>query len=212
MTQDIEAQLPIDSFGWSPTWAAGVDEAGRGPLAGPVVAAAVVLDLSRPIEGLRDSKKLTGARRAELAELIRNRASSFCVARAEVEEIDELNILRASLLAMTRAVEGLASRPEVVYVDGNMLPSLACPAVALVKGDDRLAAISAASILAKESRDDEMVRMADVYPGYGFELHKGYGTRAHLAALDTLGPCALHRRSFAPVASRLERPEEALAL
>ena len=195
-----DPQFSLLHSGWSPVRAAGVDEAGRGPLAGPVIAAAVVLDLSRPIDGLRDSKKLTLARREALAAEIREHSAAFCVARAEVAEIDELNILRASLLAMERAVSGLGLLPEVVYVDGNMLPSVACPAVALVKGDDRLASISAASILAKVERDQEMCRWAEIYPAYGFEKHKGYGTKAHLTALAEHGPCVLHRHSFAPVA------------
>ncbi len=204
--QDIEHQLVIDAFSWSANWAAGVDEVGRGPLAGPVVAAAVILDHSRPVSGLRDSKKLTQKRREALAEEIRERAQSYCIARAEVAEIDELNILRASLLAMQRAVDGLSAAPDVVYVDGNMLPSLGYPAVALVKGDDRMASISAASILAKVARDGEMVAAAERYPGYGFEIHKGYGTKQHIAALRRLGPCELHRRSFAPVAEQLKVP------
>ncbi len=181
-----------------------MDEAGRGPLAGPVIAAAVVLDPSHPIRGLRDSKKLTAKKREALSEEIRAHAASWCIARADVAEIDDLNILRASLLAMSRAVEGLERAPQVLYVDGNMLPAVACPAVALVKGDDRMANIAAASILAKVARDEEMCRMAEEFPGYGFEVHKGYGTRAHLEALETLGPCALHRRSFAPVARCLD--------
>jgi ribonuclease HII len=178
---------------------AGVDEVGRGPLAGPVVAAAVILDPARPIAGLRDSKKLTAARRAELAEIIEAEALAVSVGRAEVEEIDLLNILRASLLAMERAVAALSVQPDVVYVDGNATPSLAMPAVAVVGGDDRVASISAASIVAKVFRDREMDRAAAHYPNYGFEKHKGYATAAHLEAIERFGPSPLHRRSFAPI-------------
>jgi ribonuclease HII len=178
---------------------AGVDEVGRGPLAGPVVAAAVILDPVRPIAGLRDSKKLTAARRAELAELIEAQALAVAVGRAEVAEIDLLNILRATLLAMERAVASLAVQPDVVYVDGNTTPSLAMPAVAVVGGDDRIASISAASIVAKVARDREMDRAAAHYPNYGFEKHKGYATAAHLEAIERFGPSPLHRRSFAPI-------------
>jgi ribonuclease HII len=178
---------------------AGVDEVGRGPLAGPVIAAAVILDPSRPITGLRDSKKLTAARRAELAAIIEAQALAIGIGRAEVAEIDLLNILRASLLAMERAVGNLAFQPDVVYVDGNVTPNLAMPAVAVVGGDDRVASISAASIVAKVIRDREMDRAAAHYPNYGFERHKGYATAAHLEALDRFGPSPLHRRSFAPI-------------
>ena len=185
------------------TWdlrSAGVDEAGRGPLAGPVVAGAVLLDPQRPINGLKDSKRLSAKRRDELAALIRERAVAHALGRAEVAEIDQLNILQATLLAMRRAVAGLAVQPERVFVDGNHCPDLTVPAVAVVGGDALLAPISAGAILAKTARDAEMVRLAADYPGYGFERHKGYGTRAHLAALRALGPCPIHRRSFAPVA------------
>jgi len=178
---------------------AGVDEVGRGPLAGPVVAAAVILDPARPIAGLRDSKKLTAARRAELAEVIEAQALAVGVGRAEVAEIDLLNILRATMLAMERAVASLAIEPDVVYVDGNTTPSLAMPAVAVVGGDDRIASISAASIVAKVVRDREMDRAAAHYPNYGFEKHKGYATAAHLEAIARFGPSPLHRRSFAPI-------------
>jgi len=178
---------------------AGVDEVGRGPLAGPVVAAAVILDPARPIAGLRDSKKLTAARRAELAEIIEAQALAVGVGRAEVAEIDLLNILRATLLAMERAVASLAVEPDVVYVDGNTTPSLAMPAVAVVGGDDRIASISAASIVAKVARDREMDRAAAHYPNYGFEKHKGYATAAHLEAIARFGPSPLHRLSFAPI-------------
>src|SRR3954469_16208751 len=178
---------------------AGVDEVGRGPLAGPVVAAAVILDPSRPISGLRDSKKLTAARRSELAEIIETQALAVGIGRAEVAEIDLLNILRASLLAMERAVANLSLQPDVVYVDGNTMPTLSMPAVAVIGGDDRVASISAASIVAKVLRDREMDRAAAHFPNYGFERHKGYATAAHLEALARFGPSPLHRRSFAPI-------------
>ncbi len=186
----------------APQLAAGVDEVGRGPLAGPVVAAAVILNGEGPA-GLDDSKKLSAGRRSLLAEAIREAALVFALGRAEVSEIDELNILRASHLAMERAVARLRRRPEVVFVDGNLLPSLPMPAVALVKGDGRIREISAASIVAKVARDDEMVRLDARYPGYGFARHKGYGTAEHLRALDALGPSPIHRRSFAPVRKAL---------
>lgn len=192
----------MDLFDDQPTpilMLAGVDEVGRGPLAGPVIAAAVILDPSRPITGLRDSKRLTAARRAELAEIIEAQALAVGVGRAEVAEIDLLNILRASLLAMERAVANLAVQPDVVYVDGNITPKLAMPAVAIVGGDDRVASISAASIVAKVIRDREMDRAAAHYPNYGFERHKGYATAAHLEALERFGPSPLHRLSFAPI-------------
>lgn len=192
----------MDLFDDQPTpvlMLAGVDEVGRGPLAGPVIAAAVILDPSRPITGLRDSKKLTAARRAELAEIIEAQALAVGIGRAEVAEIDLLNILRASLLAMERAVANLAVQPDVVYVDGNITPTLAMPAVAIVGGDDRVASISAASIVAKVIRDREMDRAAAHYPNYGFERHKGYATAAHLEALERFGPSPLHRTSFAPI-------------
>ena len=180
---------------------AGVDEAGRGPLAGPVVAGAVLLDPKRPINGLRDSKQLSAKRREELAALIRERAVAHALGRAEVAEIDQLNILQATLLAMRRAIAGLAVQPERVFVDGNHCPDLDVPTVAVVGGDALLPPISAGAILAKTARDAEMARLAADYPGYGFEQHKGYGTRAHLASLRALGPCPIHRRSFAPVAA-----------
>ncbi|HET6471656.1 MAG TPA: ribonuclease HII [Pseudomonadales bacterium] len=183
---------------------AGADEVGRGPLAGPVVAAAVILDPACPIAGLRDSKKLTAARRAELAEIIEAQALAVGVGRAEVAEIDLLNILRASLLAMERAVANLPVQPDVVYVDGNATPSLAMPAVAVVGGDDRIASISAASIVAKVFRDREMDRAAAHYPNYGFEKHKGYATAAHLEAIARFGPSPLHRLSFAPIRAATE--------
>jgi len=179
---------------------AGVDEAGRGPLAGPVVAAAVILDPARPVRGLRDSKLLTAAARRRLAGEIRAGALAWCVAHADVAEIDELNILQATLLAMRRAVDGLAVAPGEVLVDGNRCPPLACAVRAIVGGDRLVDAISAASILAKTVRDALLVELDARHPGYGFDRNKGYGTPEHLAALGRLGPCAVHRRSFAPVA------------
>ncbi len=186
-----------------PALPAGVDEVGRGPLAGPVIAAAVVLRSAGP-PGLADSKKLTAKRREVLAAQIRDLALSWGIGRAEVDEIDQMNILRASHLAMQRAVAALSVDPEVVLVDGNLLPSFPVPAVAVVKGDDRVPSISAASILAKVARDEEMCTLAAQYPEYGFERHKGYGTAAHLSALARLGPTPIHRRSFAPVRAAAE--------
>lgn len=180
----------------------GVDEVGRGPLAGPVLAGAVVLAPHRPIPGLRDSKALTAPEREALAERIRARAVVWALGRAEVGEIDRLNILRAALAAMRRAVAQLPMRPRLAYVDGNIAPALPCQTVAVVGGDARVPAISAAAILAKVARDAEMTAAAKAYPGYGFDHHKGYATRRHLAALQRLGPCPLHRASFAPVAAR----------
>ena len=182
---------------------AGVDEVGRGPLAGDVVAAAVILDPARPIPGLDDSKKLSEKKREYLFELIRDQALAYCVARASVAEIDELNILHASLLAMKRAVQGLAQQPEHVLVDGNRLPPWNYSSEAVVKGDSRHAAIAAASILAKVVRDREMVEFDRVYPGYGLAGHKGYPTKVHIAALDKLGITPIHRRTFGPVRDRL---------
>lgn len=178
---------------------AGVDEVGRGPLAGPVVAAAVILDPERPIEGLADSKQLSEKRREYLSELILERALAWSIARAEVEEIDRINILQASLLAMQRAVLALNPLAELVLVDGNRCPRLPCPAQAVVKGDSRVAAISAASIIAKVARDREMVELDLKYPGYGLARHKGYPSRQHIEALQALGVTPIHRRSYAPV-------------
>ncbi|ART54694.1 ribonuclease HII [Acidovorax carolinensis] len=182
---------------------AGVDEAGRGPLAGPVVAAAVILDDLHSIAGLADSKKLTAARREALFDEIRAKALCCSIAEASVEEIDRLNILQATLLAMRRAVLGLRLKPKMVLVDGNRLPTLDMPAEAIVKGDALVPAISAASILAKVHRDRWCVQVDEQYPQYGFAGHKGYGTAVHMAALREHGACIHHRRSFAPVAKVL---------
>jgi ribonuclease HII len=179
---------------------AGVDEAGRGPLAGPVVAAAVILDPARRIRGLRDSKELTALARERLAEEIRKHAVAWAVAQSEVGEIDAINILQATLLAMRRAVERLWQRPDVVWIDGPHCPPLACAARAIIGGDRDIAAIAAASILAKTDRDALLVALDREYPAYGFCRHKGYSTPEHLAALAAHGPCPAHRRSFAPVA------------
>ena len=178
---------------------AGVDEAGRGPLAGPVYAAAVILDPARPIAGLRDSKALSAAQRDRLAVEIRACSLAWAVAAADVAEIDALNILQATLLAMRRAVEGLAPAPAQALIDGNRVPRLACPARAIIKGDRDVPSISAASILAKTERDALLLELHALYPVYGFAQNKGYGTKDHLAALVRYGPCAAHRRSFAPV-------------
>lgn len=183
---------------------AGVDEVGRGPLAGDVVAAAVILDPGRPIAGLRDSKKLSAARRESLALVIKECALAWSVARATVAEIDAHNILQASLLAMHRAVQALAPQPAYVLVDGNRLPRWDYASEPVVRGDDRVPAIAAASILAKVQRDRELVALEQLYPGYGFAAHKGYPTAAHLAALQRLGVTPVHRRSFGPVRALLE--------
>ena len=181
----------------------GVDEAGRGPLAGPVVAAAVILDPARPIAGLNDSKKLSAKKRVALAGLIRERALAWAVAEASVEEIDQLNILHASMLAMQRAVAALQVTPERALIDGNRCPSLAMPAEAVVQGDAKVAAIAAASILAKTVRDEGMLVLHAQYPHYGFDRHMGYPTAAHCAARAAHGVSPVHRRSFAPVARQL---------
>jgi len=178
---------------------AGVDEAGRGPLAGAVYAAAVILRADRPIDGLADSKILTAQRRSELAGQIREHAQAWCVASASVEEIDRLNILAATMLAMRRAVDGLGISPQLALVDGNCAPRLACAVQTVVKGDALVASISAASILAKTERDAYLLRLHEQYPHYGFDQHKGYGTPQHLEQLRIHGPCPEHRRSFAPV-------------
>lgn len=186
----------------------GVDEAGRGPLAGPVFAAAVILDPRDPIDGLADSKKLSERTRDRLAPLIRERSLAWAVASATVEEIDALNILQATLLAMRRAVESLTTHPDEVLVDGTHCPRVAMPARAIVKGDSTVAAISAASILAKTARDAEMLRLHELHPEYGLDRHKGYPTAAHLAALRSHGVIAIYRRSFGPVRELIQREAE----
>lgn len=186
-----------------PGLVAGVDEAGRGPLAGPVVAAAVILDDLNPIAGLADSKKLTAARREALFDEIRAKALCCSIAEASVQEIDQLNILQATMLAMRRAVLGLRLKPVLVLVDGNRIPVLDMQAEAIVKGDALVQAISAASILAKVHRDRWCERLHEQYPAYGFAGHKGYGTPAHLTALQAHGACPEHRRSFSPVSQVL---------
>lgn len=182
---------------------AGVDEAGRGPLAGPVVAAAVILDPQNPIEGLADSKKLSESQRNRLAVLIKQQALGYSVAQASVTEIDQLNILQATLLAMQRAVNGLSLLPELVLVDGNRLPTLTIPARAIVKGDSKIKAISAASILAKVTRDAFMVAYHQQYPDFSFHIHKGYGTKQHIAEIEKFGCLEIHRRTFNPVKTLL---------
>jgi len=178
---------------------AGVDEVGRGPLAGPVVTAAVILDPDQPINGLADSKKLTEKRREALEPIIKLRALAWAIGRAEPAEIDQLNILQATLLAMRRAVEGLNLVPDHALVDGNQAPQLMCPVTTIIKGDQSEPAIAAASIIAKVARDREMVSMDQQFPGYGFAQHKGYPTKMHQTALMTLGVTEIHRRSFRPV-------------
>ena len=197
--QPLQASLVWDVSGLI----AGVDEAGRGPLAGPVVAAAVILDERHAIKGLADSKKLSARRREALFDEIRAKALCCSVAQASVEEIDELNILQATLLAMRRAVMGLRLPPKLVLVDGNRLPVLDIRAEAIVKGDDKVPAISAASILAKVTRDRWCLEYHQQFPQYGFDQHKGYGTADHLAALRLHGPCPQHRRTFRPVTDLL---------
>ncbi|HEY4082663.1 MAG TPA: ribonuclease HII [Burkholderiaceae bacterium] len=193
----VPEQLGLSWF--APGLMAGVDEAGRGPLAGPVVAAAVILDDEQPIRGLADSKILSEKRREALFDEIRAKALCCCVAEASVEEIDRINILQATMLAMRRAVEGLRLLPAKVLVDGNRLPVLRVPAEAIIKGDALVAAISAASILAKVTRDRQCLVMHEMHPQYGFASHKGYGTVEHLAALREHGASPWHRTSFAPV-------------
>ncbi|MBS7776427.1 ribonuclease HII [Acidovorax sp. CCYZU-2555] len=204
--QSRKLSLPLEQvcLPWHPPGlVAGVDEAGRGPLAGPVVAAAVILDDLNPIAGLADSKKLTAARREALFDEIRAKALCCSIAEASVQEIDELNILQATMLAMRRAVMGLRLKPVLVLVDGNRIPVLDMHAEAIVKGDALVKAISAASILAKVHRDRWCERLDAQYPAYGFAGHKGYGTPAHLTALQAHGACPEHRRSFSPVAQVL---------
>lgn len=183
---------------------AGVDEAGRGPLAGPVVTAAVILDKETVINGLTDSKKLTESQRETLAEEIKEKAIAWSLGRADVEEIDRINILQATLLAMQRAVEALNPKPEYVVVDGNRCPRFHCAAEAIIKGDLLVPVISAASIIAKVDRDREMQQLDRQYPGYGFAGHKGYPTKAHIAALEQLGVTPVHRRTYGPVKKLLK--------
>ncbi|MDH5517685.1 MAG: ribonuclease HII [Gammaproteobacteria bacterium] len=178
---------------------AGVDEAGRGPLVGSVVAAAVILNPDKPVAGLADSKKLSESRRQQLAEQIKDSALAWSVASVSAEEIDQINILQATMKAMKLAVEGLSIAPDKVEVDGNRCPDIAYPVEAIVKGDAKVQAISAASILAKVERDRQMIELHQRYPQYGFESHKGYGTKQHIAALQQHGACPLHRRTFSPV-------------
>lgn len=195
------ANLELD---WGVKIAAGVDEAGRGPLAGAVFAAAVILDPNQTITGLADSKALSEKQRDRLAPIIKQSARAWAIASASVAEIDSLNILQATLLAMQRAVEGLNIKPEIALVDGNQSPKLSCDVLTIIKGDSKVAAISAASILAKTARDSELMDLARQYPGYAFEQHKGYGTALHMQRLKELGPCPAHRRSFSPVRKLLE--------
>ncbi len=197
--------LSCDEISYQGVYLAGVDEVGRGPLAGDVVTAAVILDPDNPVEGLRDSKKLSEKRREKLFVEIQEKAISWAVARCSVAEIDDLNILQASLLAMKRAVDALAVKPEFVAVDGNKLPKWEYASQAVVKGDDKVAAIAAASILAKVTRDRELVAMEERYPGYGFAKHKGYPTKQHILALQELGITPEHRKSYAPVQKIIEQ-------
>ncbi len=194
-------KIPADVF------IAGVDEAGRGPLAGPLAVAAVILDPKRRIDGLDDSKKLSEARREALYPQIIDRALAYCVVLVEVDEIDRINIFQATMAGMSRAVAGLALTAHEAWIDGNHLPkNLPCPGRAIIGGDALEPAISAASILAKVTRDRLMVAMDDLHPGYGFAAHKGYSTPRHLASLQQLGPCPQHRRSFAPIRTLLYQP------
>jgi len=191
---------PILDWAERGQFVAGVDEVGRGPLAGPVVAAAVILDPEQPIEGLIDSKKLTEKRREVLTEEIKEKALAWAIARVDIDVIDEINILQASLQAMSIAVSELKQQPDFVMIDGNKIPAdLTIAAEAIVKGDDRVPCISAASIIAKVARDQEMIEMDKIYPGYGLAKHKGYPTKMHMQALQELGVTEIHRRSFGPV-------------
>ena len=178
---------------------AGVDEVGRGPLAGPVIAAAVILNPDNPISGLMDSKKLNTENRKTLADEITRKSLSWAIGRADIDEIDKFNILQASLLAMKRAVTSLKIKPDHILIDGLHCPDIEYSMEAIIKGDSKIPAISAASIIAKVYRDHEMIKLDDSYPGYGFAKHKGYPTRQHLLALERLGICPIHRRSYAPV-------------
>jgi ribonuclease HII len=198
-------QLGLDLPAWQPEIVCGVDEAGRGPLFGEVVAAAVILDPTQPIAGLGDSKQLSEKVRDQLFKLIWEQAIAVSIGRASVAEIDQLNILQASMLAMQRAVEGLSVQPDMALVDGNRCPTLACPAQAIVKGDAKELCIGAASIIAKVTRDQDMQAWHKRYPYYGLDKHKGYPTKQHLLALAEHGVCDQHRRSFGPVARILEQ-------
>lgn len=197
----------LSLFGHDDELICGVDEAGRGPLAGAVFAAAVILDPGRPIDGLRDSKKLTEARRNELAEQIKERALSWAIASCSEIEIDTLNILQASMLAMRRAVEGLSPIPTLALIDGNRCPVMPIRSEAIIKGDDKIAAISAASILAKTARDASLLQLHEQFPLYAFDQHKGYPTALHLERLQLHGVSPVHRKSYAPVRALLERPQ-----
>jgi ribonuclease HII len=205
----LDSALPL--FDYPNEIVCGVDEAGRGPLAGPVFAAAVILDPAYPIEGLRDSKKLTAARRDSLAILIKRHALAWAIAECSEAEIDDMNILQASMLAMRRAVEGLALKPTLALIDGNRCPVMMVRSEAIVKGDDKVAAISAASILAKTARDAACQVLHQQYPQYGFDQHKGYPTAMHLARLQQHGVSPVHRRSYAPVRAQLARQTPPLA-
>lgn len=198
-------QLGLDLPAWQPEIVCGVDEAGRGPLFGEVVAAAVILDPIQPIAGLGDSKQLSEKVRDQLFKLIWEQAIAVSIGRASVAEIDQLNILQASMLAMQRAVEGLSVQPDMALIDGNRCPTLACPAQAIVKGDAKELCIGAASIIAKVTRDQDMQAWHKRYPYYGLDKHKGYPTKQHLLALAEHGVCDQHRRSFGPVARILEQ-------
>lgn len=203
----MHSELPLFPDG-RPLLVAGVDEVGRGPLAGAVVAAAVILDPNKPIVGLADSKKLSEKRREALSIEIKEKALAWALGRAEVEEIDEINILQASMLAMKRAVEALDPLPQHALVDGNRCPDLPCTAEAIIKGDSKEPAISAASIIAKVARDHEIIAMDEVYPGYGFASHKGYPSKVHLEALKKLGVTPIHRRSYGPVRKIIEESSQ----
>jgi ribonuclease HII len=200
----VKADQPLPRFDHATDRLCGVDEAGRGPLAGPVYAAAVILDPARPIAGLRDSKKLSPARRDQLADAIRRDALSWAIAQASESEIDSLNILHASMLAMSRAIEALYQRPALALIDGNRCPVIDIECLAIIAGDDRVAAISAASILAKTARDAAMLQLHQDYPCYAFDQHKGYPTALHLARLRQHGVSPVHRRSFGPVRNQLD--------
>ncbi len=201
--KDTDLNIDLTPF----RFVAGLDEAGRGPLVGPVVAAAVILDPENPIAGLRDSKKLSEKKRLQLAGEIKAKALAWSVVSVDAEEIDRINILQASLLAMKRAGESLAIEPDIALVDGNKCPPMRCPVHAIVKGDSKVAAISAASILAKVDRDAQMLQLHAQYPQYGFDRHKGYPTEAHRQLLAEHGPCPFHRKSFGPVRKIIENKD-----